>query len=310
MSHYFDDVAGDRRRPSATVDVELPDASLHAAHRPRRVQPRPPRRRHRRCCCAGAPPPPPTGDAARPRLRRRADRPRRSPAGRPAPTVWAVDVNERARALCAANAAANGLTNVAVAAPDDVPGDVRFDADLVEPADPHRQGRAARAAAALARPPRRRRAGAVLVVQKHLGADSLQRWLDRAGLADRAPGVGQGLPPARGPPSIPPLRSRDPSVCCGEAPRHALGQQQTLGSGAGRVHGDAHPSALRAGGRDEGPTELVPAGGAVPAIIMRYAPFVIPRCWPARPVRTASPRSILSRMVASRPSRSFQSQEN
>src|SRR5258708_2333665 len=40
--------------------------------------------------------------------------------------VWAIDVNERARSLCAENAAANGLTNVTVAAPDDVPPDIRF----------------------------------------------------------------------------------------------------------------------------------------------------------------------------------------
>ena len=45
----------------------------------------------------------------------------------PALTVWAVDVNERARSLCATNTAANGAANVVVAAPDDVPDDVRFD---------------------------------------------------------------------------------------------------------------------------------------------------------------------------------------
>ena len=44
----------------------------------------------------------------------------------PAATVWAVDVNERARALCADNAEAAGLANVRVAAPDEVPADVRF----------------------------------------------------------------------------------------------------------------------------------------------------------------------------------------
>ena len=47
---------------------------------------------------------------------------RRSPEA----TVWAVDVNERARALCVANAERNGLTNIRVCAPDDVPPDVRF----------------------------------------------------------------------------------------------------------------------------------------------------------------------------------------
>ena len=47
---------------------------------------------------------------------------RRSPAA----TVWAVDVNERARDLCRANAERNGIANVRVCAPDDVPDDVRF----------------------------------------------------------------------------------------------------------------------------------------------------------------------------------------
>ena len=43
----------------------------------------------------------------------------------PHATVWAVDVNERARNLCKANAELNSLSNVVVAAPDDVPTDVR-----------------------------------------------------------------------------------------------------------------------------------------------------------------------------------------
>ena len=41
--------------------------------------------------------------------------------------MWAVDVNERARDLCAANAVANDVGNVRVVAPDDVPDDVAFD---------------------------------------------------------------------------------------------------------------------------------------------------------------------------------------
>ena len=39
----------------------------------------------------------------------------------------AIDVNERARELCAANAAANGITTVDVLEPDAVSDDVRFD---------------------------------------------------------------------------------------------------------------------------------------------------------------------------------------
>ena len=46
----------------------------------------------------------------------------------PAARVWAVDVNARARELTAENAAAVGAADrVRVCAPDDMPGDVRFD---------------------------------------------------------------------------------------------------------------------------------------------------------------------------------------
>ena len=101
---------------------------------------------------------------------------RRAPVAR----VWAVDVNERARALCAANAAANGVDNVTVVAPDDVPEDVRFDAIWSNP--PIRIGKdllrdlLTRWLDCLAPEGR-----AVLVVQKHLGADSLHRWLTEQG---------------------------------------------------------------------------------------------------------------------------------
>ena len=44
----------------------------------------------------------------------------------PEATVWAVDPNERARALTEANAARNGLANIRVAAPDELPDDVTF----------------------------------------------------------------------------------------------------------------------------------------------------------------------------------------
>ena len=99
----------------------------------------------------------------------------------PDATVWAVDVNERARALCVENAAANGALNVRVAAPGEVPVDVRF--DLIWSNPPIRIGKAALhdlLAAWLGRlvPGGR----AVLVVQKHLGADSLAAWLDERGL--------------------------------------------------------------------------------------------------------------------------------
>jgi 16S rRNA (guanine1207-N2)-methyltransferase len=97
----------------------------------------------------------------------------------PGLTLWAIDVNERARALCAANARANGV-DVTVAAPDDVPADVRFDVIWSNP--PIRIGKEALHQLLLAWLPRLAPGGrAVLVVQKHLGADSLQRWLVASG---------------------------------------------------------------------------------------------------------------------------------
>lgn len=100
----------------------------------------------------------------------------------PAATVWAVDVNERARALCAQNAAAAGAAGVRVAAPDEVPAEVRF--DLVWSNPPIRIGKAA-LHALLDRWLGRLVPGgrAVLVVQKHLGADSLAAWLGERGYA-------------------------------------------------------------------------------------------------------------------------------
>jgi 16S rRNA (guanine1207-N2)-methyltransferase len=94
----------------------------------------------------------------------------------PRATVWAVDVNERARRLTASNAAANGLVNVAVADPGGVPADARF--DLIWSNPPIRIGKSALHDLLSTWLRRLTSEGrAVLVVRKHLGADSLQRWL-------------------------------------------------------------------------------------------------------------------------------------
>ena len=86
-------------------------------------------------------------------------------------------MNERRRALCAANAAANGITNVVVRAPDEVPADVRFDAIWSNP--PIRIGKPALHELLTTWLGRLTPDGrAALVVQKHLGSDSLQRWLN------------------------------------------------------------------------------------------------------------------------------------
>ena len=96
--------------------------------------------------------------------------------------VWAVDVNERARALCAANAAANGVAErVRVVAPDEVPADLVVDQLWSNP--PIRIGKAA-LHDLLSTWLGRLRPGsgtAELVVQKHLGSDSLATWLNHAG---------------------------------------------------------------------------------------------------------------------------------
>ena len=101
---------------------------------------------------------------------------RRSPDA----TVWALDVNARARALCVRNAERNALTNIRVVAPHDVPSEVRFATIWSNP--PIRIGKAALHELLefwLARLDTG--ASAALVVQKHLGADSLQRWLIELG---------------------------------------------------------------------------------------------------------------------------------
>jgi 16S rRNA (guanine1207-N2)-methyltransferase len=98
----------------------------------------------------------------------------------PGATVWAVDVNGRARDLCAANAAANDVSNVRVVAPDDVPGDVAFDCLWSNP--PIRIGKNALHEMLLTWLGRLTPTGyAVMVVHKHLGGDSLQRWLTERG---------------------------------------------------------------------------------------------------------------------------------
>jgi 16S rRNA (guanine1207-N2)-methyltransferase len=103
-------------------------------------------------------------------------------ARRPSATVWAVDVNERALALCAANAADLGLTNVRTALAADVPVDLQV--DLIWSNPPIRVGKAALHALLGDWLGRLSPTGtALLVVQKHLGADSLQRWLVDEGWA-------------------------------------------------------------------------------------------------------------------------------
>jgi 16S rRNA (guanine1207-N2)-methyltransferase len=91
-------------------------------------------------------------------------------------TVWAVDVNLRALELCERNAVRAGLRNVRAVTADEMPVAVRFGAIWSNP--PVRIGKLA-LHDLLARWLGRLAVGgaAYLVVQRHLGADSLQRWL-------------------------------------------------------------------------------------------------------------------------------------
>ncbi|MBM6398938.1 class I SAM-dependent methyltransferase [Phycicoccus sonneratiae] len=95
----------------------------------------------------------------------------------PGATVWAVDVNERALDLCRRNAAALGLTGVRAGVAADVPAEARF--DLIWSNPPIRVGKAVLHDLLRTWLPRLAPGGrASLVVQKNLGSDSLQRWVE------------------------------------------------------------------------------------------------------------------------------------
>jgi 16S rRNA (guanine1207-N2)-methyltransferase len=173
MGHYFDEQTD---APSAPRDVELwlPDMSLTLTT-DRGVFGYGQIDAGSKLLLLKAPPPPSmgilldlgcgVGTIALPLARRALDA-----------TVWAIDVNDRARELCAANAAANGITNVRVAAPDQVPAGVLFDCIWTNP--PIRIGKPALHDMLLMWLARLTPTGtATMVVHKHLGGDSLQRWL-------------------------------------------------------------------------------------------------------------------------------------
>ncbi|MFV0434237.1 MAG: class I SAM-dependent methyltransferase [Leucobacter sp.] len=90
--------------------------------------------------------------------------------------VWAIDVNERSRDLTRENAARLGLGNVRVGAPEEVPTELGFAEIRSNP--PIRVGKQALHGILREWLPRLLPGGAAyLVVAKHLGADSLQRWI-------------------------------------------------------------------------------------------------------------------------------------
>jgi 16S rRNA G1207 methylase RsmC len=94
----------------------------------------------------------------------------------PDATVYAIDVNSRARELAAANAATLGLGRVRVCAPDDVPPDVVFDEIWSNP--PIHAGKALLHEILSQWLPRLAPSGvAWIVINRHLGGDSLHTWL-------------------------------------------------------------------------------------------------------------------------------------
>ena len=94
----------------------------------------------------------------------------------PAATVWALDVNERALDLTRRNAAALGLDGVRASTADGIPDDVRF--DLLWSNPPIRVGKAVLHDLLRTWLPRLAPGGvAHLVVQRNLGSDSLQKWI-------------------------------------------------------------------------------------------------------------------------------------
>jgi 16S rRNA G1207 methylase RsmC len=105
----------------------------------------------------------------------------------PEATIWAVDVNQRALALARDNAKKLGINNFRALTPDEVPTDISFDAIWSNP--PIRVGKPALHEMLMTWLPRLAPgATAYLVVQKNLGSDSLQRWLETE-LTAREPGA-------------------------------------------------------------------------------------------------------------------------
>jgi 16S rRNA (guanine1207-N2)-methyltransferase len=170
--HYFD-AAPEVASAESSVTLALPDLTMRLAT-DRGVFSRDGVDAGTRFLLLDAPSPPTTGDVLdlgcgygpiAAVLRHRA----------PQTTVWAVDTNERARALCARN-----VPSAHVCAPEDVPTDVRFAAIWSNP--PIRIGKAALHDLLTTWLARLADGGsAVLVVQRHLGADSLHRWLEGEG---------------------------------------------------------------------------------------------------------------------------------
>ncbi|MEW9529531.1 class I SAM-dependent methyltransferase [Microbispora sp. NPDC049125] len=177
MAHYFEERPQAASRPG-TVALVLPD--LHLRLETDRGVFSPDRIDHgTRVLLESVPPPPADGDLLDlgcgygPIALTMASR-------APAATVWAVDVNRRSLELCERNAKSARLDKVRSVHVDEVPQDVRFRAIWSNPAI--RIGKEALHGMLTRWLDRLTPDGAAyLVVQRHLGSDSLQRWLNDQG---------------------------------------------------------------------------------------------------------------------------------
>ncbi|WP_049567448.1 class I SAM-dependent methyltransferase [Nonomuraea sp. SBT364] len=177
MAHYFSERPETASKPGS-VDLVLPDLHLRletdrGVFSPERVDV------GTRILLETVPPPPPLGDLLDlgcgygPIALTMASR-------APEATVWAVDVNRRSLELTERNARAARLYKVRSVHADEMPEGVTFQAIWSNPAI--RIGKAALHEMLTRWLSRLAPGGAAyLVVQKHLGSDSLQRWLGEQG---------------------------------------------------------------------------------------------------------------------------------
>jgi 16S rRNA G1207 methylase RsmC len=94
----------------------------------------------------------------------------------PEARVWALDVNTRSLEATSLNAQKLGLQNLRAVTAEEIPADTKFDAIWSNP--PIRIGKQALHELLSSWLPRLAPGGrALLVVHKHLGSDSLERWL-------------------------------------------------------------------------------------------------------------------------------------
>lgn len=101
-------------------------------------------------------------------------------AAQPERTVWAVDVNERARELCTSNARNNNVPNIKVVAPEDLPSDIVIASTWSNP--PIRVGKNELHTILETWLSRVTAGGrSYMVVNKNLGADSLRAWMEASG---------------------------------------------------------------------------------------------------------------------------------